>query len=98
MAKIVKEFKPKLNHSKDWYAAQLRNNVCVVVFEKVNGEERTMICTTLSDVIETFSGPKLTERVVSVPDSQVRVFDIQKKEWRSFKTDSVISFQIVDEK
>ncbi len=98
MAKIIKEFKPKLNHSKDWYNDKLRTNVCVVVFEKVNGEERTMICTIKSDIIETFSGPKSTDRIVTVPNTQVRVFDIQKKEWRSFRTDSVISFDIIEEK
>lgn len=95
MAKVTKEFKPKLNHSKDWYAMKLRTNTCVVVFEKVNGEERVMLCTTKSDIIDTFSGPKTTERVVTVPDTQVRVFDCQKKEWRSFRTDSVISFDVV---
>ena len=93
----MSEFKAKIQHSKEWYAERLRSNICVVVFEKADGSERTMICTTKSDIINTFGGPKSTERTVNVPDHQVRVFDVQKKEWRSFRIDSVFSFEITQQ-
>ncbi|RWZ83493.1 MAG: DUF2693 domain-containing protein [Hydrotalea sp. AMD] len=85
---------PKLNHTKDWYAERLRDNICVVVFEKTDGTERTMICTTKSDQVPPAGA---TTRTVTVPDHQVRTFDIQKQEWRSFNVGTVISFDIVDQ-
>ncbi len=91
--RTMSQLQPKLNHDKTWYAEKLRNNICVVVFEKKDGTERTMICTTKSDQIPQ-SG--WTSRTVNVPDTQVRVYDVQKQAWRSFNTDSVISFDIAE--
>ncbi len=60
---------------------------------KKNGQERVMRCTTKSDIIDqhnlTPSGGGST-----VPDSQIRCIDVDIMQWRSFTTDSVISFQI----
>lgn len=84
---------PKLNHDKSWYNNLLHENVCVVVFEKKDGTERTMLCTLKGDLLPPSSG---TTKTVVVPDTQVRCFDIQKNEWRSFNTDSVISFYTSD--
>lgn len=68
------------------------------MFEKKDGTERTMICTTNSDIINEYnpSGTNFTGRTVTVPEHQVRVFDVQKKAWRSFCTDSIISFNVAE--
>ena len=52
-----------------------------VVFRKVNGEERTMIC-----MMDEPSGPPKNPAVVPVMDTE-------KSAWRSFKIDSVVSLE-----
>ncbi len=64
----------------------------IVTFTKSNGEERVMKCTTNEfDIpLEHFpkgTGPHHTNEVQ-------RVFDLDKQEWRSFRWDSVISFEV----
>jgi hypothetical protein len=87
--------KPKLLFAKQYYVDLLNKHVCVVVFEKVDGTERTLIGTTQSELLPP---PKpTTDRVYIQPEHQVRLYDIQKKAWRSFTIDSVISFDIVPE-
>ncbi len=87
--------KPKLLFSKQYYTDLLNKHMCVIVFEKTNGEERTLIGTTqpaLLPVVEVVS--KVEKPVVN---HQVRLYDVQKKAWRSFTINSVISFDIVPE-
>lgn len=83
-----------LNHSKEWYNQQLHEHVCVVEFEKADQSLRTMICTLKSDQLP---APSATARTVTVPDHQVRVFDVQKQEWRSFNVGTVVSFNVAPE-
>lgn len=90
----MSELRPKLNHDRVWYTSQLSFNICVVEFEKVDGTFRTMICTTRTDQIP-YTGP--TGKVVTVPEHQVRVWDVQKQAWRSFNIDTVVSFSVVEE-
>jgi len=68
----------------------------IVCFTKVNGEEREMLCSLnpkhIPEVIAT--GPKLnkdgTPRAVPTPSDEVlRVVDVRKNEWRSFRWDSI---------
>ena len=73
----------------------LQNGVVTVVFEKVDGTERTMNCT-LSDL---YVPQVLTEYdddgnpIVKTPrktnDNVVNVWDIDNSGWRSFRLDSV---------
>lgn len=84
-------------HDKPFYNNLLHENICVVVFTKKNGEERTMRCTLKKEAIDAVAaakGGKATDRIVSVPDHQVRVVDLDKNDWRSFDVDSVITFTI----
>ena len=74
-----------------FYTDLLHDNVCVCVFEKVDGTKRTMICTLQSDQLPI---KESTGSTYVVPDYQVRCFDVQKQAWRSFNIDSVISFEI----
>ena len=75
---------------------QLQNGVVTVVFEKANGEERTMRCT-LSDLYVPQVEPQmLSEYDGNVPkstrqlnDSVQPVWDIDAGGWRSFRLDSV---------
>jgi len=66
----------------------LKTGVLLVTFMKKNGEERTMRCTQAMDLITENMHPTGLGGTYS-PD-QVRVFDLDKEEWRSFRKDSII--------
>lgn len=68
---------------------QLRENACRVIFTKVNGEERDMVCTLQTDQIPEAMQPKSDAKY---NDEVIRAFDVNKQEWRSFKVANVLSF------
>lgn len=67
----------------------LSEGVCRVIFTKVNGEERDMLCTREMRNIPEEYRPRGAEKY---SDDVIRAFDISKSEWRSFKVANVISF------
>ena len=71
---------------------QLRNNEngVEVLFIKKDGSQRTMLCTLSESKIPADKQPK-SETQSSTVGSAVRVFDLEKNEWRSFRWDSVKS-------
>ena len=72
------------------YVDELKNNICTVVFTKVNGETRRLRCTlqeNLLPVKETEWNGRSSENVVSV-------WDVDNQGWRSFRKDSVIDFVV----
>ena len=62
-----------------------------VTFTKKNGEERTMLCTLMSEFLpET----KETEKEDKKVNEEVRaVWDLEKEAWRSFRLDSISNVQ-----
>lgn len=66
----------------------LRAHLAVVVFTKVSGEERIMRCTLLPEMLperqNTASEGYHTEETGSLS-----VWDVDKKDWRAFRMDSV---------
>lgn len=64
-----------------------------VKFTKVDGTERSMLCTLNGELIEPIFGKK-TEENARIVESVIRVFDLEKKEFRSFRKDSIISYEI----
>jgi len=77
--------------TKDDMKKALANCVCTVVFEKVNGEERTMHCTTNVDFIPKDKHPKSS---VNGREDVIAAFDTSKQDWRSFRVDSVREFKV----
>jgi hypothetical protein len=77
----------ELTH-KDVYVLDLIEGPCEVVFRKVNGEERTMVCTLKDSFITKESAGKTKDN-----PEVATVWDIEKNDWRAFKLDSVISFE-----
>lgn len=70
----------------------LKNGVVTVVFEKVDGSERTMRCT-LSDlyvpqVLSEYDGQE-ARPARQLNDNVQPVWDIDAQGWRSFRLDSV---------
>jgi hypothetical protein len=70
---------------------ELHEGICVVVFEKVDGTERTMKCTLLEERIPTAKRPK-DKSAAEFSEEVIRVYDVEKDGWRSFKISSVKSF------
>ena len=68
---------------------ELREKTCRVIFKKVNGEERDMQCTLQESILPT---RELSTKPKKANDSVLAVFDINKKEFRSFRVENVISF------
>jgi hypothetical protein len=72
----------------------LKNNEVCVEFTKVDGSKRNMVCTLDEDVLPKveYEDGQGTKRHLS--DEVVRVFDVEKQAWRSFRKDSVIQFYV----
>ena len=69
----------------------LRSGVAEVVFTKLDGTNRRMLCTTnVSFIPESAKSSETFKRKSS--DTSLAVWDLQKEAWRSFRYDSVISF------
>ena len=71
---------------------ELRARVCRVIFTKVNGETRDMMCTLQENNIPEDKRPAGSIDNPTYTDEVIRAFDIDKQEWRSFKVANVISF------
>lgn len=64
----------------------LNNGVVTVTFTKVNGEERVMNCTLLSEYLPGGTGPTL---LTEGKGDNVSVWDTEANGWRSFRLSSV---------
>jgi len=73
---------------------QLETNTCRVIFKKVNGDERDMMCTLRSDIVPaaTKSDPITQKKVRNINEEVLPVYDIKAEGWRSFRLDKVVSF------
>lgn len=70
---------------------QLRNHIVEVKFTKANGELRTMRSTLREEfLLDTVGG------MSTATDDVITVVDLDKNEWRRFRTDSVISATILE--
>ena len=77
---------------KEWLKNHLAFGPTTVIFYKKDGTERTMLCTTKSELVEAYI--KKTERT---PNTETCfVYDLEAKSWRSFRYDSVkeVSFTV----
>ena len=88
--KIVMTRRGKLTKSE--IVEQLKESVCSVTFEKVNGEVRKMRCTLQESLL-----PKQesTGKKKEFPDAVVSVWDLDKDSWRSFRIESILTFSKV---
>lgn len=71
--------------------AYLNSGLCRVTFMKKDATIRTITGTLLKDLIPKDNLPKGTDRVHSVEVQPV--YEVDLDEWRSFRWDSVISFE-----
>ena len=72
----------------------LKKTEVIVTFTKADGTEREMHCTLQQHMLpvrEEVEGEVKKERKVN--ESVIAAFDLQKMEWRSFRIDSVKSYE-----
>lgn len=69
----------------------LKENIGLVTFNKTDGTVRIMRCTLNSELIDQYATPyeRKTNRVATINEDVLRVFDLDKLAWRSFRLDSV---------
>jgi hypothetical protein len=72
----------------------LRSTVVTVNFTKADGSKRDMKCTLLVEHIPANLQPKDDSKKMEWPDDVLRVFDIEKGAWRSFRLDSINSVTV----
>ena len=71
----------------------LKFNILEVKFKKVStGEIRTMKCTLQESVIKDLN---IVPGQLSANDEVVRVYDLDKNDWRSFRIDSIIETKLL---
>lgn len=68
----------------------LLNNVLVVKFTKKDGTVRDMICTLNPSLLPTVE--KSDKEPMKENLEVIRVFDLEVKEWRSFRLNSIMNF------
>jgi hypothetical protein len=80
------------NHQRNWIQSLLKTKVCKVVFEKIDGSERTMICTLKEDLLPSSKTTKQPKTIKPLSETVMPVWDVEAQSWRSFRVDSVIEF------
>lgn len=80
--------------TRDGLIDMLRNNIVVVTFTKVNGDERVMTCTLVSEHIP--NAPTTNGEVVlkESKNQTISVWDTNAQGWRSFRVENVKSISI----
>lgn len=84
---IVKHAKPELRTA-------LKNGEVTVTFRKVSGEKRVMHCTQNFELIPEEKHPGSSGRIGQHDPNLFKVYDLEKKDWRSFREDSVINYEV----
>ena len=70
---------------------KLREGNCTVTFTKANGDIREMVCTLNSNAIPETDMPKNPS--AEYTEDIIKVYDIVAAGWRSFRVDSVQTFE-----
>ena len=71
----------------------LLTSQCRVIFTKLNGEERNMVCTLREDIIPKATKDPITQKKVRDLNEEVlAVWDTKAEGWRSFRISNVVSF------
>ena len=71
----------------------LQTSQCRVIFTKVNGEERNMVCTLKEGGIPKASKDPITQKKVrDISEEVLAVWDVKAEGWRSFRVANVVSF------
>jgi hypothetical protein len=83
------------NNFTSWLNGMLKVTDMTVTFTKKDGTERVMKCTLKSDALPVVEAKPLQEgkQPRKESTSSIRVFDLEKQEWRSCRYDSIKRIQ-----
>lgn len=77
----------------DSLRAELKSKILEIKFVKKDGEERTMICTLREDLLPMVTKSQAKRLDHQVSPEAIRVYDLEKEAWRSFRIDSLKSIR-----
>ena len=70
----------------------LKENVCKVLFDKVDGTQREMICTLKPDLLP--EGVEVKESKKKENLEVLAVYDLENNGWRSFRLDKLLAVSV----
>jgi hypothetical protein len=81
---------------KKWLKSHLAFGAVTVIFNKKDGTERKMLCTTNKDLTPKMQVKEHTEtaKIRKVNEDALPVFDLEAKAWKSFRWDSIKQIRI----
>jgi len=86
----------ELSLFKKWLKSHLAFGPVTVIFNKKDGTERTMICTTNADIVPQIPHETNTDNPIDFPKPKKKVsedimpvYDLESKAWKSFRWDSI---------
>ena len=89
---------------RDYLKIMLAEDILLVTFTKKNGDSREMYCTLQDEFVpdhkKYFSENESSKRAApsdAESPQVVAVYDMEKADWRSFRMDSITTFEIVRE-
>ena len=74
---------------KCWLKGHLKYGPVTVVFTKKDGTERTMLCTTKTELVPQIEESPEPKREKKTNDDVMPVYDLESKAWKSFRWDSI---------
>ena len=80
--------------TRDGLIDMLRHNLVTVTFTKVNGDERVMTCTLISEHIPNAPTTNGKTVIKETSSNTISVWDVKANGWRSFRVDSVKSISM----
>lgn len=87
--------------SKEELVKLMKENFLLVKFTKKDGTEREMTCTLIPENLppQFLNGDEQFSKKTRKPnDEVVSTFDVDKKEWRSFRLDSLIEYRCIGQR
>ena len=73
----------------------LQKHIVKLNFTKADGSQRIMTCSLREDIIKPYD--KKTEKTKKPNEKVLAVWDIDKEAFRSFKIESLIDYQVIQE-
>lgn len=94
MSTVPAGFPTSHKFPRDFILSQVDQGVTYVRFTKVDGSDRIMKCTRNLAVIKAILGERWKDSYTNetskpFTESAMRIFDLEKEEWRTFRIDTV---------
>jgi hypothetical protein len=75
-------------------AGLVYNNPVAVKFTKADGSQRVLLCTLSKQLVPSVEHSRVDQ--VDPNQDYLRVWDLEKQSWRSFKYDTVMDYKVLE--